>query len=351
MNRKELDSLIDSWVEGSVISHEQSLVMKEQVSVKTAEKSGSKMISAFGYIGAFGIAGGILSIIAVNWGFLPKVIKLIFAFLLPIVPLCGAYYLSNVQSSRTVFVRVLNVIGLFMIGGTIALIGQIYNLPGNYVMTLWMWSLLSVPLVFLLRRTENVVFSVIAVGIAIIYSFGDFVEYFAPQIGSGMIVLMLTVLGLFYTYAMYRVGAKVRYSEMWTESGRWLRLSGAGIASTILFVTTFEFYARLVTNASFFNDSSEWILWSLVFNLIFIAFLVFALFRSVAFEEYSFAFSIVRLAMIYVVLKYITLFGTILHTGVFLILGGILFVSLGVLVEKKKGAIENFMRRHHEEVT
>ncbi len=87
---------------------------------------------------------------------------------------------------------------------------------------------------------------------------------------------------------------------------------------------------------------------SIVFNLTFIGFMVFALFRSVKYEEYNFAFSVVRVAALYLFVKYVTLFSSMLDTGVFLIVGGLLFTFGARFLEKNKGKLVVFMRESRE---
>ena len=78
---------------------------------------------------------------------------------------------------------------------------------------------------------------------------------------------------------------------------------------------------------------------SIALNLLFLGFLVFALARAVKHEEYAFAFSIVRLAGLYIVVKYFTLFYTMFDTGLLFMVGGVIFILGGWLLEKNKGLL------------
>ena len=99
-------------------------------------------------------------------------------------------------------------------------------------------------------------------------------------------------------------------------------------------MTTFEFYARLVTDTSY--RGSEWVPLSIIFNLLFIGFLVFVLVQAIKYQEERLVYGAVRMMFIYVIVKYYTLFSGILDTGLLFVVGGIIFIAGAWYLEKNK---------------
>jgi uncharacterized membrane protein len=341
MKKEEIKSLITSWLSSDVINKEQAKYMIDDVMNVTSEKSGHKFISAVIYIGATALSMGALLLIASNWSGFSKSFKLILALILPIVPITFAYWQLIVKDKESVLGRAASILGMALVGGSLALIGQIYNLESNMVNFLWTWALLTAPFIFVFRRKENVFFSALLLGPTLFLTIVQFVENSLLDVSFG--VILMTVVALGYSLFLYLVGSAMRNSAEWLESGQMLRISGASLASITFFIMTFEFYAQSVAGSTYANPGS-WEILSVVFNLLFIGYLIFAIVRSIKFEEYSFAFSLVRLFALYLLVKYFTLFYSMFDTGLFFIIGGVLFIAGGLFLEKKKDLLVSYMK-------
>ncbi|MBP6881626.1 MAG: DUF2157 domain-containing protein [Candidatus Pacebacteria bacterium] len=345
MKKRDIILLADRWQASGVISQEQAAYIKNDAEQYISEASGGKFITGLMYMGAMALIGGVLLVIASHWMDFPDGFKSLIALLMPVVPLVFAYWQFFVKQEETVLARVANVAGVSLIGGSIALIEQIYHLQSSIQGMLWLWALLAIPFTFVFRRAENVLLSVILVGAAL---FATLVEFFdQSDLDEGTALLLISIATLTYSYAMYAVGSGLRYVEAWRSGGRILRIGGGAIAVVTLFITTFEEYAQMVMGYRDYQEEQAMML-SIVFNLTFIGFMVFALFRSVKYEEYNFAFSVVRVAALYLFVKYVTLFSSMLDTGVFLIVGGLLFTFGARFLEKNKGKLVVFMRESRE---
>jgi uncharacterized membrane protein len=341
MKKEEINSLISRWLKAGTINQEQANYMISDVTTVVSEKSGHKFISALMYMGATALSLGALLLIASNWAELSKSVKLLLALLLPVLPISYAYWQLNIKLQEKVLARSANILGLTLIGGSLALIGQIYNLESNMVSFIWLWALLTAPFVFIFKKKENVLFSAIMIGAGILFLILDFFEN--SSIDPDTMLMLVTLIILIYAYSLYTVGASLRNVASWAGSARLLRIFGAWVASLTLFVTTFGWYAQVILE-SVYDSSSNWIALSFALNIFFIGFLIFALVRSVKFEEYSFAFTIVRLFGIYLLVKYFTLFYSMFDTGIFFIVGGILFIVGGTFLEKKKSLLVSYMK-------
>ncbi|HSI89650.1 MAG TPA: DUF2157 domain-containing protein [Adhaeribacter sp.] len=143
---KELPEL----VEAQVISSETA----EKISAYYQHKktgSENRLLLAFGILGALISGLGIILIVAHNWDELSRQTKTLLAFV-PLVlgQLACAYVLFRDPENRNL--KEISATFLFLaIGATIALISQIYHIPGNLTNFLLTWMLLGFPLIYLMR--------------------------------------------------------------------------------------------------------------------------------------------------------------------------------------------------------
>ncbi len=339
MKQKDIKALVESWCTTGVITNEQQAYMLRSIDDYSSEASSGRLITSILYIGAVALSLGFLLVIASNWEYFGTTFKMILAMLLPVVPLTFAYWRQEINGRTSMLTQAANVCGVALIGGSLALVDQVYHLPPDMQRLVWLWALLSAPFVFVFRSAANVCLTVLLLGVAVLYSLFTYLD--AVSIDEQTGIILVTAVTLLYAACMYALGGVIRTSAVWDMSGRFLRLGGAGIALTVFFVTTFEFYARAIMGYSY--DESALPL-SLVFNFIFVCFLVYALLRAIRYEEYQFAFSIVRLFGVYLLVKYVTLFYGMLDTGLFFIGGGILFIAGALLLEKKKKYLISYMQ-------
>lgn len=332
MKQKDIEGLISRWQRDGVVTPEQASYMSQDLRASTSEQSGKKLITIVSLIGAAVLTSGVLLIISSNWAYLGKTIQLLLALLLPVIPLSVAYYMVEVRQSESVLSRVANVFGVGLIGGALSLIGQIYHLESGYATLMFFWLLLSLPFVFVFRRPENLSISAVLGGLAI---FTWIIERFEDWgITEQSFTITITAVLIAYCLLLYLVGKTLKNSVVWGSGARVLRFLSTSVATVILFVTTFEFYARLVTDSGY--EESGWIPLSVAFNLIFIGFLMFGLVRAIKYQKEGLVYSTVRMVFIYVIVKYFTLFSGILDTGLLFVVGGIMFIAGAWYLEKNK---------------
>lgn len=346
MKQKDILELIERWRDTGVVSLEQAGYMKAEVEAITKETSGNRFITTIMLFGAAALSLGVLLVIASNWRYFGDGIKTLIALLLPVLPLTFAYVQLVARQKSTVLARAANVLGVALIGGSLALIGQIYNLEADYTRFLYTWTFLSLPFIYVFKRPENVLVSVVMLGASIVASLFDWFSSSSDETGF---IITLTLAALIYAAACYQVGNLLRHVVAWATSARLLRLWAATVGSVTLFITTFEFYARLATGSDLYSygrtANNDWVPLMIILNITFILFLVFVLVRAYRYQEASLAVSTVRLFGIYLIAKYITLFSEMLDTGVFMILGGVLFISGAWFLERNKSYIVHLMRQ------
>ncbi len=102
-------------------------------------------------LGAVLIGAGIILLLGHNWNDLPRTIRTVLA-ILPLVAAqaAGGWCLYKDKTSVAWRESVSTFIAL-MIGSSIALIGQTYHIPGNLTQFLFVWMVLSLPLMYLYR--------------------------------------------------------------------------------------------------------------------------------------------------------------------------------------------------------
>jgi len=334
-------SLINKWQQEGVVTPEQAAYMQAELEHTTSERSGKLFISAIGLIGALTLSSGVLLMIASNWSALGKPIQLFLSLLMPVVPISFAYYRLVVQGHTGISGRAANVLGVALIGGSIAMIAQIYHLEANYTSFLWTWTALAAPFIIVFRREENVAFVAITLAISLFLSLIDMLEIFDDEQAFSITVSLGALL---YAAVLYGLGSLLRQSMVWKASARVLRLMSAPLATATLFIMTFEFYARAILDLNYRDPSIAWVPVSVILNLVFIGFAVFVLIRALRYQEERLAFNAVRVLGLYLVVKYFTLFSTMLETGLLMTLGGLIFISGAWYLERNKQRLLSLLR-------
>jgi len=362
MRKAEVNAIINQRLLDGTINQEQARTILADVETTLANKSSSLFTILVTLLGATTLALGVLLLIGFNWEYMPRGGKLICALMLPTLPLGFAYWRlclttrlaipppPNVTVKRhsQVLPRAAALIGLLLVAGSLAIIGQTYHIDGNMVSFLWTWTLLTLPFVFIFKKTENVLFAAILTGSALLFWVFEIIEN-SEWVTVSKATLLLTVVSLGYAAGLYVLGSGLRHVNQWLASGRWLRLFGGGLAAIILFVMTFEAYARSVLGYDYYYYyyADEIVFWqplSIALNLLFVGFLMFALLRAVKYQELAFAFNVVRLFCLYLLVKYCTLFFSILETALTFITGGIILITIGWLLERHKNFLIAFMK-------
>ncbi len=172
MNSK-IQNDINELVEEQVISKEIASNIEDYYKSKK-DHSPNRLFTVFGVLGSLLIGLGIILILAHNWDNFSKSIKTIFAFLpLVIGQLLVGY--SILKKKSTTWKEASGTFLFFAVGACIALISQIYNIPGNLSEYLLTWIVLCVPLIYLLKSNALAMLHII------------FTTYYACEYGYSFI--------------------------------------------------------------------------------------------------------------------------------------------------------------------
>lgn len=169
---------IDKWVKNELITDEQAK------SILEFEKNYNNLL--FGKT-AFIIAGiliglGICLIIASNWDFTPDCLKVVGCF-----GLLGAfsyYAYKNIMIKNEKLLEMFLILAFLMVGTTIGLFGQIFNLNGGFESFCTGWAVLGLPYVLLSKSIKfNIIWCLLTIKFWKIFTYIDGVwQYFEALI-------------------------------------------------------------------------------------------------------------------------------------------------------------------------
>ncbi|WP_299526344.1 DUF2157 domain-containing protein [Winogradskyella sp.] len=168
MKSKILNDLSE-LLEKNIISQEVASNITEYYRFK-ADSQPNRLFTVFGVLGATLIGLGIILILAHNWDNFSRLIKTLFAFLPLLIGQIASGYTILKKKSQS-WRESSGTFLFFAIGASIALISQIYNIPGDLGQFLFTWTVLALPLIYLLNSN--------AVSVLVIV----FASYYACELG------------------------------------------------------------------------------------------------------------------------------------------------------------------------
>ncbi|RJQ32685.1 MAG: DUF2157 domain-containing protein [Actinobacteria bacterium] len=188
MASKKLEKQTQFWVEKGIINQKQAADILSNP-FETSPQIPGNTFKLFAIIGSVLVGLGILIILAANWDSIGRFVKLGLSFF-SLIAFYSAGYFLKFRKDMPKLGNALFFIGAVLFGGTIFLIGQIYNIQSNLSTGYLIWFLGIIPLVYLLRSKLIGILSVL-VYIAFIIAISSS-NYF----GSEHTALFLLVAGV-----------------------------------------------------------------------------------------------------------------------------------------------------------
>ncbi len=164
--RKKLKKYTDRWVEKEIITPSQKVAILNEVQSKTTTESFFRILAI---IGAIFIGLGIILIISANWYYFPKSFKLFMILSMPVLSISAGYYLSYVKPIYSKIGNSFIVLGSLLIGASIGLYGQLYNIDSSFGSLLILWFFLSLPLTFIFKFKALSAISVVLFYLSVFY--------------------------------------------------------------------------------------------------------------------------------------------------------------------------------------
>ncbi len=171
MNSK-IQNDIKELVEEQVITNEVAIDIENFYKSKK-ESSPNRLFTVFAVLGSTLVGLGIILILAHNWDNFSRSIKTVFAFTPLIIGQFIVGYTILKKKSAT-WREASGVFLFFAVGASMALVSQIYNIPGDFSSYMLMWILLCAPLIYLLKsNTLAILHIVFATNYACSYGYFD----------------------------------------------------------------------------------------------------------------------------------------------------------------------------------
>lgn len=158
MNSK-IKNDINELVEQQVISKDIASQIEGYYKSKQ-DNSPNKLFIVFGVLGSLLIGLGIILILAHNWDNFSRSIKTIFAFLPLVIGQLFVGYSILKNKSKT-WKEASGTFLFFAVGASIAMISQIYNIPGDITSYLLTWIVLCLPLIYLLKSNALAILHIV----------------------------------------------------------------------------------------------------------------------------------------------------------------------------------------------
>ena len=158
MNSK-IKNEIKELLENNVVSTEVAAAITDYYKSKEVH-SPNRLLTIFGVLGSALVGLGIILILAHNWDDFSKTLKTTFAFL-PLVlgQIIVAY--AILKSKNQVWREASGVFLFFAVGASMALVSQIYNIPGDLNSFLFTWTVLCLPLIYILKSNALMLLHVV----------------------------------------------------------------------------------------------------------------------------------------------------------------------------------------------
>lgn len=141
---KDLPELIDN----NIISADAAKAIADYYATK--KEPASTQLIIFGALGAILVGLGIILIFAHNWDNFSRLQKTALALFPLLLFQCLAGY-SLVKDKNRLWKEVTGTLLFFSVGAAIALVSQVYNIPGEQSSYILTWTLLCFPLMYILK--------------------------------------------------------------------------------------------------------------------------------------------------------------------------------------------------------
>ncbi len=196
MNSK-LTKELPELVENEVISKDTATRIESYYKSKRNDNP-NRLFTVFGVLGSILVGLGIILILAHNWDVFSKTIKTLFAFV-PLLIGQGLVGFSILKNKSQAWKEASGTFLFFVVGASMAMVSQIYNIPGNFSSYMLTWVLLCVPLIYLLKSSGLALLHVVFATIYACeygYSYGSNIPW--------MYLLLIVIMMPYYARLMKR---------------------------------------------------------------------------------------------------------------------------------------------------
>lgn len=150
-HRRWLDRELLQWERDGIVTAQAARRLRERYAV---EPRGGLAQLVVGAVGALLIGTGLIAVLAYNWDEFPRSVRLMLA----LGPLAAAqaaswWVLGRDDAARPWMREAAGLAQTLAVGAALALVSQIYHLPGAWTDLVFWWCVLALPLAWVLRST------------------------------------------------------------------------------------------------------------------------------------------------------------------------------------------------------
>lgn len=203
--KSKFQNNINELLQEKVISKEVAQNIENYYNSKL-NTSTSKLFTVFAVLGSALIGLGIILILAHNWDHFAKGIKTALAFL-PLVTAQFFVGFSILKNKSKTWKEASGVFLFFTVGSSMALVAQIYNIPGDLSSYLLTWIVLCLPLIYLLNsRVLAIISLVFTTYYACVYGYFYNTSHGTPWM---YILLLATIIPYYIMLIKQKVGTNI----------------------------------------------------------------------------------------------------------------------------------------------
>jgi uncharacterized membrane protein len=246
-------------VEADVITGETASKI-ERYFLEKEKHAPNKMFTLFAVLGAVFVGLGIILIVAHNWDELPRSMKTIFAFIPLVIGQFLALFVMLRKMDQPAWRESVAAFVFLAVGACIALVSQIYNIPGDLRMFMLTWMILCFPLIYLLKSSMASMFLIAG---TTFYGAHSGYNYFGSNVPYLYIPILAVVIPHYLMLIKNSKKSPFLFFHHWLIPLSLTICLGAFSHKlpSILFVGYFSFFAllTLLGRLPYFDDKKVWL--------------------------------------------------------------------------------------------
>jgi len=184
IHHRWLAEQLPAWEQEGIVTGEGAKRLRERYA---AEPQGGLAQMVVGAVGALLIGSGLIAVLAYNWDDFPRWVRIGLALgPLAVTQAVSWWVLGRGEAAKPWQREAAAVVQTLAVGAAMALVSQIYNLPGKWTDLVFWWCVVSVPLAWVLRSEAVAIAYLIGIAVWTIAQASERTSY-SDAIASGAI--------------------------------------------------------------------------------------------------------------------------------------------------------------------
>jgi len=163
IHHRWLAEQLPAWEREGIVTADGARTLRERYA---AEPQGGLAQLVVGAVGALLIGTGLIAVLAYNWDDFPRWVRIGLALgPLAVTQAVSWWVLGRGETAKPWQREAAAVVQTLAVGAAMALVSQIYNLPGKWTDLVFSWCVVSVPLAWVLRSQAVAIAYLIGVAV------------------------------------------------------------------------------------------------------------------------------------------------------------------------------------------